>query len=83
IEVIDSGPGFDKDVDIHLRQQMDSILETGVLPSLKIEGMGILNIFIRLYLLDGITFLFDFGNNVEGGAFVKIGRSIDKSTDKS
>ena len=83
IEVIDSGPGFDKDVDIHLRQQMDSILETGVLPSLKIEGMGILNIFIRLYLLDGITFLFDFGNNVEGGAFFKIGRSIYKSTDKS
>lgn len=79
IEVIDNGPGFDKEVDTHLRKQMDSILETGVLPSLKIEGMGILNIFIRLYLLDGITFLFDFGNNVEGGAFVKIGRSIEKS----
>ena len=80
LEVKDTGPGFDKDVDIHLRKQMDSILETGVLPSLKIEGMGILNIFIRLYLLDGITFLFDFGNNVEGGAFVKIGRSIEKSS---
>jgi len=80
LEVKDTGPGFDKAIDIHLRQQMDSILETGVLPSLKIEGMGILNIFIRLYLLDGITFLFDFGNNVEGGAFVKIGRSIEKSS---
>ncbi len=79
IEVIDTGPGFDPDVDRHLREQMDSILETGVLPSLKIEGMGILNIFIRLYLLDGITFLFDFGNNEEGGAFVKIGRSIENS----
>ncbi len=79
IEVKDSGPGFDKDVDKHLRHQMDIILETGVLPSLKIEGMGILNIFIRLYLLDGITFLFDFGNNEEGGAFVKIGRSLEKS----
>ncbi len=79
IEVKDTGSGFDKEVDIHLRQQMDSILETGILPSLKIEGMGILNIFIRLYLLDGITFLFDFGNNVEGGAFVKIGRNIEKS----
>lgn len=81
LEVKDTGPGFDKDVDYHLRRQMDSILETGVLPSLKIEGMGILNIFIRLYLLDGITFLFDFGNNVEGGAFVKIGRSIAKSSE--
>lgn len=80
IEVKDTGPGFDKVVDKNLRKQMDAILETGVLPSLKIEGMGILNIFIRLYLLDGITFLFDFGNNVEGGAFVKIGRSIEKSS---
>jgi sensor histidine kinase YesM len=79
IEVIDSGAGFDEDVDRNLRKQMDSILETGVLPSLKIEGMGILNIFIRFYLLDGITFLFDFGNNVDGGAFVKVGRSIEKS----
>ncbi len=79
IEVIDSGAGFGEEVDRNLRKQMDSILETGVLPSLKIEGMGILNIFIRFYLLDGITFLFDFGNNADGGAFVKVGRSIEKS----
>ena len=52
------------------------ILRTGVLPSLKIEGMGILNIFIRLYLLDGIPFVFDFGNKEEGGAFVTVGGHV-------
>ena len=52
---------------------MDEILRTGVLPSLKIQGMGILNIFIRIYLLDGIPFIFDMGNNPDGGAFVTIG----------
>ncbi len=74
--VSDNGPGFDKEIDRNLRYNMDKILDTGVLPSLKIEGMGILNIFIRLYLLDGIPFIFDFGNRTEGGAFVTIGGYI-------
>lgn len=76
IEVQDNGPGWNPEVDKKLRSQMDEILETRTLPSLKIEGMGVLNIFIRFYLLDGITFLFDFGNRTEGGAFVKVGRKI-------
>ncbi len=76
ITVSDNGPGFDPEVDRELRKNMDSILESGLLPSLKIEGMGILNIFIRLYLLDGIPFVFDFGNREEGGAFVTVGGHV-------
>ncbi len=83
IEVQDNGPGFDADIDAKLRRQMDDILETKTLPSLKIEGMGILNIFIRFYLLDGITFIFDFGNRAEGGAFVKVGRKIGVSNEQN
>ena len=75
VTVQDNGPGFDPDTDRKLHESIDRILETGVLPSLKIEGMGILNIFIRLYLLDRNDFLFDFGNLTEGGAFVRIGGS--------
>lgn len=81
IHVMDNGPGFDPEVDKNLRQQMDGILQNGILPSLKIQGMGILNIFIRLYLLDGIPFLFDFGNLPEGGAFVTIGGHLDEETE--
>lgn len=76
VTVKDNGPGFDPEVDKRLRAQMDQILENGILPSLKIQGMGLLNIFIRLYLLDGIPFIFDFGNLPEGGAFVTIGGSL-------
>ena len=57
---------------------MDEILKTGILPGLQIEGMGILNIFIRLYLLDGPDFVFDFGNRPEGGAFVTIGGFLEE-----
>jgi sensor histidine kinase YesM len=83
VTVSDNGPGFDPAVDRELRHNMDEILASGVLPSLKIEGMGILNIFIRLYLLDGIPFVFDFGNNEEGGAFVTIGGHVKEHEDNS
>lgn len=73
LTVKDNGPGFSGEADSHLRAEMDKILDKGLLPSLRIEGMGILNIFIRLYLEDGIPFVFDFGNSPRGGAFVTIG----------
>lgn len=74
ISVKDNGPGFDPEVDRHLRAQMDEILKYSVLPSLELDGMGILNIFIRFYLLFGKSFLFQFGNLPEkGGAFVIVG----------
>ena len=82
VEVLDNGPGFSYEVDKALRTKMNDIILTKTLPSLKIEGMGILNIFIRFYLLDGIKFLFDFGNRKEGGAYVTVGRWLyDKSAD--
>ncbi len=83
VTVLDNGPGFDPEVDKKLRSQMDQILQDGILPSLKIQGMGILNIFIRLYLLDGIPFIFDMGNRPEGGAFVTIGGHLKKDKETS
>lgn len=80
VDVKDNGPGFGEDVTVHLKSKMDEILESGVLPSLELDGMGILNIFIRLYLIYGITFIFDFGNLPEGGAFVKVGGRFDDKT---
>lgn len=73
ITVKDNGPGFDPEVDRHLRSQMDEILKQSKLPSLELDGMGILNIFIRFYLLFGKAFLFQFGNLPEKGAFVIVG----------
>lgn len=73
ISVKDNGPGFDPEVNRHLRSQMDEILKYSRLPSLELDGMGILNIFIRFYLLFGRAFLFQFGNLPEGGAFVIVG----------
>lgn len=80
LEVRDDGPGFDEATSVKLREKMDEILETGLLPSLEINGMGILNIFIRLYLINGIPFIFDFGNLETVGAFVRIGGTYEDQT---
>ena len=79
VTVSDNGPGFSPEVESDLRRKMEDILETGTLPSLRIEGMGILNIFIRLYLLEGTRFIFEFGNLETGGAFITIGGAIHEN----
>lgn len=76
ITVYDNGPGFDSETAKEMQRDMAGILTTGILPSLQTGDIGILNIFIRLYLLDGVPFIFEFGNREEGGAFVKAGGVI-------
>lgn len=80
VEVKDNGPGFSEEITERLKSQMDEILANGLLPSLELDGMGILNIFIRFYLIYGITFIFDFGNLPEGGAIVKVGGRFNDET---
>ena len=73
VEVRDRGPGFREETSRQLREKMDEILENGLLPSLALDGMGVLNIFVRFYLTYGKSFIFRFGNLPEGGAYVRIG----------
>lgn len=82
ISVKDNGIGFDKEVSKRLRSQMDEILAHSILPSLELDGMGILNIFIRFYLTFGNSFIFDFGNLPERGAFVIIGGHFNHEENK-
>lgn len=83
ISVKDNGTGFDEKVSQRLRSQMDDILAHSVLPSLELDGMGILNIFIRFYLTFGISFIFDFGNLPERGAFVIVGGHFNNEENKT
>lgn len=77
IEVRDNGPGFLPEKEQLLRVQMEQILKDGLLPSLEIDGMGVLNIFVRFYLIYGHSFLFDFGSLPGGGATVIVGGRFD------
>ena len=79
LRILDNGPGFGEETIRALEAQMDEIRRTRTLPSLKINGMGILHVFIRFCLLYDNQFLFRLENNPEGGACVTIGASIHES----
>ena len=79
LRIQDNGPGFSKDTLDALSARMEEIRRTSVLPSLKIDGMGILNVFIRFCLLYDNQFIFRLENNPEGGASIVIGANRNES----
>lgn len=73
ISVQDIGPGFNQEVLNSLEQKMTEIDESGLLPSLEINGMGLLNIYIRYKLLHKGKIIFRLENRESCGACVTIG----------
>ena len=80
LRIRDNGPGFEEETKKALMEQMEEIRRTSTLPSLKINGMGILHVYIRFYLLYGDHFIFSLENNPDGGACVVIGGNRNGQT---
>lgn len=74
VTVEDNGPGFPPTVRTGLLEQMARIRETGALPTLELEGMGLLNLYIRMHLLCGRELFFRLEDAPGGGARVTIGQ---------
>lgn len=78
ITVTDNGPGFQEDSLRALHEQIEEAERTNVIPVLKLGGMGLLNIYIRMKLTYGDEAEFVFGNRPSGGAQVTLGGYIRK-----
>ena len=79
LRIRDNGPGFEEETKKALTEQMEEIRRTSTLPSLKINGMGILHVYIRFRLLYD-EFCFRLENNPEGGACVTIGAKTNEQS---
>jgi sensor histidine kinase YesM len=73
VTVSDNGPGFDENTLRELNESIRVINETGLLPSLSIGGMGLLNIYARYRMLNSHDVIFVIANNIGGGASVTMG----------
>ena len=73
ISVTDNGPGFRAEAIELIMSKIQEIDETGLLPSLEIKGMGLLNIYLRYKILYGANVIFQLNNNEGGGARITIG----------
>jgi sensor histidine kinase YesM len=76
IQIKDNGPGFTEEKLQELNQKVLEINETGSLPNLEINGMGLMNIYIRFKLLYKGSHIFRFCNHATQGAIVTIGNSL-------
>lgn len=76
ISVQDNGPGFDPEMLQSINERIDEIEEKGLLPSLELEGMGLLNIYIRLKLSYKNQMIFQIGDNINEGTVITVGGSI-------
>ncbi|KQO01387.1 cache domain-containing sensor histidine kinase [Paenibacillus sp. Leaf72] len=76
LEVADNGPGFSEESLAHLFARICEVDETHVVPVLKLGGMGLLNIYIRMKLTYGDAAVFQIHNRPEGGAAIRIGGKL-------
>ncbi len=81
VTVQDNGPGFGPEALANIRQKIREIDENGLLPNLELNGMGLLNIYIRLKLVYHEQMVFQIGNPGEGGSgtTVQIGGLPEKN----
>lgn len=78
VTVTDNGPGFSPDSLVSIKNKIKEIDSTGLLPSLEIKGMGLLNIYLRLKILYGTSVTFEINNIEGGGASITIGGTYEK-----
>lgn len=76
IVVKDNGPGFEPEKLDYITQKIAEINTSGLLPSLELDGMGLLNIYIRLRLSYKNQTIFQIADNIEAGSNVTIGGSL-------
>lgn len=77
ISVKDNGPGFLENDLKEINKKIDYINKTDMLPELEINGMGLMNIYIRFKTLYHGKHIFRVSNCAEGGALVTIGGDLD------
>ena len=73
VSVKDNGPGFTPEEIANINRRIQDINEHYLLPSLELDGMGLLNIYIRLKLFYHEQMLFQIATPDEGGAIITIG----------
>lgn len=74
VEVADTGDGFSEESLANLDRKIKEIDKTNVLPLLQLNGMGLLNIYIRMKLMYGNETIFRIVNG--RGATVIIGGTL-------
>ncbi|MGB8453823.1 MAG: histidine kinase [Anaerocolumna sp.] len=78
IDIIDSGTGFsDQDIET-INNRIKEVDSHPGMPEMQINGMGMINVYMRWKLFCGDTMIFHYGNTKEGNGIVSIGQRLTK-----
>lgn len=77
ISVTDNGAGFSDDIKQEIFLHLGKIKKTRDISQMKIGGMGLANVYLRLLLMYGDDIIFKIENNTDCGACITIGGKIE------
>ncbi len=76
IDIIDSGNGFsDQDIET-INERIREVNSNPGMPEMQINGLGMINVYMRWKLFCGDTMIFHYGNTKEGNGIVSIGQRL-------
>ena len=78
VEVTDSGNGFTEEAISHIDERIREADTASGMPDLNINGLGILNVYLRWRIFCGEELIFHYGNTKDGHGQMTIGRYIKK-----
>ena len=74
---MDSGNGFSEEAISMIQEKIANADQNPGMPELKIDGLGILNVYMRWKIFQKERAIFSFGNTPEGHGIVSIGQWLD------
>lgn len=76
IDIIDSGAGFTPGDLAVIKERIQKVDNSPGMPEMQINGLGIVNVYMRWKLFCGDTMIFTYGNNDKGNGIVSIGQRL-------
>lgn len=76
ISVSDNGAGFSDEVKEEVLNNLEKIRQTQDISQMKIGGMGLANVYLRLLLMYGEHVIFRIQNNTTAGTCITIGGKV-------
>jgi two-component system sensor histidine kinase YesM len=76
IDIIDSGNGFTDEVISGITKRIQEVNANPGMPEMKINGLGIINVYMRWKIFCQDTMIFKYGNTQDGHGIVSIGQKV-------
>lgn len=83
IDIVDSGKGFSEDALQRISRNIAEVSENTGIPKLHINGLGIVNVYLRWKFHAKEKMIFTYGNTVDGHGICSVGQKILQENERT